>query len=95
MNHRIQAMIRRFGVSVIAGETWTLGLFDATAQAENITGGDYAAMQVDAPSVLVESAKLPGLKVRDPITVDGRPYLVRSILREDDGAITRLWLLEA
>lgn len=88
-------MLRRFGVPVISGETRTVGLFDATASSDQITGGDYASMQVETPSVLVETAKLSGLKVRDHLQVDGREYQVRSIVREDDGAITRIWLLEA
>lgn len=98
MNFRIQAMLRRFGVPVVYGNTSTLGLFDATAQAEPISderGMHFAPMQVDAPSVLVEAAKLPGVKTRDAITVDGRAYTVRSISREDDGALSRLWLMEA
>lgn len=98
MNYRVQAMFRRFGVPVVFGDTHTTGLFDATAQAEPISderGPHFAPMQVETPSVLVETAKLPAVRTRDAITVDGRAYTVRSISREDDGALSRLWLLEA
>lgn len=90
-------MLRRFGVPVVVGTTSTLGLFDATAGPEQIgddRGHRFAQMQVETPSVLVETGKLPGLKIRDELQVDGRAYTVRYPSREEDGAMTRIWLLE-
>jgi len=98
VNFRLQSMLRRFGVPVVSGETRTLGMFDATAGAEPISderGMHFAPMQVETPSVLVEWSKVSGLKTRAPINVDGRAYTVRAITREDDGAVARIWLLEA
>lgn len=95
MNYRIQAMIRRLGVPVSVGSVSTLGLFDETCDAEVLTGNDYAEMQVGTPSVLIETGKVPGLGVRDAITVDGRSYIVRSLTKELDGKVTRAFLMES
>jgi hypothetical protein len=83
-------LARRLGVPVVVGSTTTRGLYSATTKAESLTGKDYAPDLVGSPSVLLET--VAGLGMDDPLTVDGTAWVVRDLLMESDGALTRYFL---
>nr|WP_320131994.1 hypothetical protein [uncultured Holophaga sp.] len=85
-----QTLARRLGVLVVVGSLTTRGLYDRATKSEALTGKDYAPDLVGTPSVLMET--VDGLGVDDPLTVDGTSWVVRDLLAEGDGALTRYFL---
>jgi len=88
-----QTLARRLGVPVVVGSLTTRGFYSASTKPEDLTGKDYAPELVGSPSVLLETVE--GLGVDDPLTVDGKAWVVRYPLQESDGAVTRYFLAEA
>jgi hypothetical protein len=88
-----QTLARRKGVPVVVGSDTTRGLFTYATKAETITEKSYAPELVGSPSVLLET--VDGLHIDDPITVNGMARVVRDLLRESDGELTRYFLAEA
>lgn len=76
------------GVDVTAGEATTKGILD-TAD-EELLRGEGTHLIGKGIVVTLKTDSLPGLKIGDPITVDGRAYVVRDKLQTGDGALTRV-----
>lgn len=85
-----QTLARRIGVPVVVGSLTTRGLYSASTKAESLTSKDYAPELVGSPSILLETVE--GLGLDDALTVNGKAWVVRDLLVESDGALTRYFL---
>lgn len=76
-------------VSVRYGVQVTRGFLDNSTAVFD-AGGQPA--QVAAITVLIQSSSLTGLAEDAAIEVDGTDYVIRSIVRQDDGRTTNILL---
>lgn len=84
----IQYLLADMGVMVTLGAGSTKGLVDSADElvAEGVVTGAIGLVI----SVTIKTGSLSGLAVGAPITVDSSPYTVRSVMRIDDGVLTRI-----
>lgn len=76
------------GVPVSLGGASTYGHFDIMDE----VALSEAEILVAAPTLVVPTGKLPGLKVDEPILVNQEAWFVRDHRRIDDGSATRILL---
>lgn len=83
----VAEMLAAFGVPVQIGSSTTIGIVDRDT--EEILRGASAHALGDRIEVTIETGTLDGLAIGATVVVDGTTYLVNSVKKLDDGAITQ------
>lgn len=84
-------MLQDAGVPVVSARASTFGIF---RNVDTIEQTDGAMMQKRGTTVMIRTGTVTDLAIELPITVNGTPYLVRSIDLQDDGTLTKVLIAE-
>lgn len=87
----IPTMFADMGEPLFVNNIAGIGLVDQEDQAFD-SDSRKGIVVMAVTTVLVQTSAFPGIKIDDPVIMDGVNYTIRERLRIHDGAITKLFL---